>query len=176
MQNRFVSPLSSIGENFYKYYLTDTIPIDGVNCIELSFVPFTPESFGFTGRIYVPVEDTTLFIKRVKLNVPKSINLNYVENIYMTQDFEKTPDGTRLKVKDDMTVEFKLMPSTQGLYARRLTKYRNHSFDEPLNSEIFSKEGKTFVADDASFMPDQFWKDNRQIPLKENENSLSKML
>jgi bifunctional N-acetylglucosamine-1-phosphate-uridyltransferase/glucosamine-1-phosphate-acetyltransferase GlmU-like protein len=95
-----------------EYYLTDTIPIDGVKCIELSFVPFTPESFGFTGRIYVPLGDSSLFIKQVKLNVPKSINLNYVENIYMTQDFEKAPDGTRLKVKDDMTVEFKLMPST----------------------------------------------------------------
>ena len=62
MQNRFVSPLSNIGVNFYKYYLTDTIPVDGVKCIELSFVPFAPESFGFTGRIYVPLEDTTMFI------------------------------------------------------------------------------------------------------------------
>ena len=176
MQNRFVSPLSSIGENFYKYYLTDTIPIDGVNCIELSFVPFTPESFGFTGRIYVPVEDTTLFIKRVKLNVPKSINLNYVENIYMTQDFEKAPDGSRLKTKDDMTVEFQIMPSTQGLYARRLTKYRNHSFESPQNLEIFNQEGKTILAENALYMPDQFWNDNRQIPIKESENSISKML
>ena len=176
MQNRFVSPLSSIGENFYKYYLTDTIPIDGVNCIELSFVPFTPESFGFTGRIYVPVEDTTLFIKRVKLNVPKSINLNYVENIYMTQDFEKAPDGSRLKIKDDMTVEFQIMPSTQGLYARRLTKYRNHSFECPQNLEIFNQEGKTILAENALYMPEQFWNDNRQIPIKESENSISKML
>ena len=176
MQNRFVSPLSSIGVNYYKYYLTDTIPVDGVKCIELSFVPFTPESFGFTGRIYVPLEDSTMFIKRVKLNVPKSINLNYVENIYMTQDFEKAPDGSRLKVKDDMTVEFKIMPSTQGLYARRLTKYRNHSFDEPKEVDIFSKEGRTIMADNALYMPDEFWKDNRQIPIKESESSVSKLL
>ncbi len=176
MQNRFVSPLSSIGVNFYKYYLTDTIPVDGVKCIELSFVPFTPESFGFTGRIYVPLEDTTMFIKKVKLNVPKSINLNYVENIDITQNFEKAPDGSRLKVKDDMIVEFKIMPSTQGLYARRQTKYRNHSFDKPENAEIFEQEGRTVVADDASFMPDRFWKDNRQIAIKDSENSVGKML
>lgn len=176
MQNRFVSPLSGIGENYYKYYLTDTIPVEGVNCIELSFVPFTPESFGFTGRIYVPVEDTTLFIKRVKLNVPKSINLNYVENIYMIQDYEKAPDGSRLKIKDDMTVEFQIMPSTQGLYARRLTKYRNHSFDAPQNAELFNQEGRTILAENALYMPEQFWNDNRQIPIKESENSISKML
>lgn len=176
MQNRFVSPLSNIGTNFYKYYLTDTIPIDGVKCIELSFVPHTPESFGFTGRIYVPLEDTTLFIKRVKLNVPKSINLNYVENIYIQQDYEKAPDGSRLKKKDDMTVEFRIMPSTQGLYARRQTLYREHSFDEPKNIDIFGHEGKTIVADNALYMPDEFWKDNRQIPIKKSENSIGKML
>ncbi len=176
MQNRFVSPLSAIGTNFYKYYLTDTIPIEGVNCIELSFVPHTPESFGFTGRIYVPVEDTTLFIKRVKLNVPKSINLNYVENIYMIQDYEKAPDGSRLKLKDDMTVEFRIMPSTQGLYARRQTLYKGHSFEEPRNAEIFGQEGRTIVAENALYMPDEFWKDNRQIPIKASENSIGKML
>lgn len=176
MQNRFVSPLSNIGVNYYKYYLTDTIPVDGVKCIELSFVPFTPESFGFTGRIYVPLEDTTMFIKRIKLNVPKSINLNYVENIYMSQDFEKAPDGSRLKIKDDMIVEFEIMPSTQGLYARRLTKYRNHSFEEPQNVEIFEKEGRTIVAENALYMPEQFWNDNRQIPIKANENSVGKMI
>lgn len=176
LQQRFVSPLSSIGVNFYKYYLTDTIPIDGEQCIELSFVPFTPESFGFTGRIYVPLGDSTLFIKRVKLNVPKSINLNFVDNIYLTQDYEKASDGSRLKVKDDMVAEFSVMPGTQGLYTRRLTKYRNHSFEKPENEEIFNKEGRIILAENAEYMPDLFWKENRQIPIKDSENSVSKML
>ena len=33
MQNRFVSPLSRIGVDYYKYYLSDTIDVDGVKCI-----------------------------------------------------------------------------------------------------------------------------------------------
>ncbi len=176
MQTRFVSPLSNIGVNFYKYYLTDTIPVDGEDCIELSFVPFTPESFGFTGRIYVPLGDTSLFVKRVKLNVPKSINLNYVQNIYMTQDYVKAENGSRLKVKDDMTVEFQVMPSTQGLYARRLTKYNNHNFSEPEMADIFDREGRTIVEETATYMPDEFWQDNRLTPVKANESSISKML
>lgn len=176
MQNRFVSPLSNIGINYYKYYLTDTIDVEGVKCIELSFSPFTPESFGFLGRIYVPLNDSTLFIKRVKLNVPKSINLNYVESITIIQDYEKAPDGTRLKVKDDMTVEFQILKSMQGLYARRMTMYKNHDFNKPENDDIFSKEGKQIVNSDANYMPDEFWKENRQIPIKKNENAIKSML
>lgn len=176
MQNRFVSPLSNIGTNYYKYYLSDTIDVEGVKCIELSFSPFTPESFGFLGRIYVPLGDSTMFIKRVKLNVPKSINLNYVQSITIIQDFEKAADGSRLKTKDDMTVEFQIMKSTQGLYARRMTMYKGQNFDKPDDISIFDKEGKQIVTADANYMPDEFWKENRQIPIKKNESSIKSML
>lgn len=176
LQNRFVSPLSNIGTNFYKYYLSDTIDVDGVKCIELSFSPHTPESFGFLGRIYVPLGDSTLFIKKVKLNVPKSINLNYVQNIFIEQDYIKAPDGSRLKTKDDMIVEFQILPSTQGLYARRYTSYKNHSFNPPEDLSIFDKEGKRIVMEDAAYQPDEFWKEKRQVPIKKNENSMDKLL
>ncbi len=59
LQNRFVSPLSRIGVDFYKYYLTDTVMVDGVKCIELSFSPFNNRTFGFLGRIYVLENETT---------------------------------------------------------------------------------------------------------------------
>lgn len=176
MQNRFVSPLSKIGVDYYKYYLSDTIDVGGVRCIELSFSPFTPESFGFLGRIYVPLNDSSLFIKRVKLNVPKSINLNYVESITIMQDFEKAPDGSRLKTRDDMTVEFQIMKGTQGLYARRTTAYANHNFDPPQDLEVFGKEEKTIVNADAEFMPDEFWKENRQVPITDKENAIKGLL
>lgn len=176
MQKRFVSPLSNIGVNFYKYYLTDTIQIDSINCIELSFVPFTSQSDGFIGRIYVPIEDSTMFIKRVKLNVPKNINLNYVDNLYLEQDFVKAADGTRLKVKDDIITEFKLVQSAQGLYARRQTMYKNHNFDEPSYSEVFTNKESSIVAKNALYMSEDYWAQNRQIEIKPSENSVGKMI
>lgn len=129
MQNRFVSPLSRIGVNFYKYYLTDTIVVDGRRCIELSFAPFNDRTFGFLGRLYVEEADTNMFIRRVRLNVPKAINLNYVENLLIDQKFERADDGTRLKTHDDMIVEFSIVPGSQGLYARRTISYADFSFD-----------------------------------------------
>lgn len=176
MQNRFVSPLSRIGASYYKYYLSDTIPIDGVRCIELSFAPFNDRTFGFFGRIYVPVEDSTMFVKKVVMNVPNDINLNFVENLRIEQTFKKAPDGSRLKVSDDMVVEFSLISSAQGLYARRYTQYDNFSFDRPADESIFSEEGRTIVSTDAKLMPDEYWKENRMTPIKEKENAVGKLL
>ena len=42
---RFVSPLSTIGPNYYKYYMLDTLMMDGQRCVDLSFVPFNSETF-----------------------------------------------------------------------------------------------------------------------------------
>ena len=176
MQNRFVSPLSNIGTDFYKYYLNDTVNVNGVKCIDLSFSPSNPQSFGFNGRIYVVADDTTMFVKKVKMNVPKDINLNYVEKIYIEQEYEKAPDGSRLKTRDDMTVEFRIIPATQELYARRLAIYSDHTFSKPQDETIFKKEGNKITAADANYMPEEFWKDNRKTPIKESENSIKNIL
>lgn len=176
LQNRFVSPLSHIATDFYRFYLSDTIDVDGERCVELSFVPHTPESFGFLGRIYVPVSDTTMFIKQVKLLVPKSINLNYVQNIYITQNYKKAPDGTRLKMNDDMIVEFQILPSSQGLYARRTNAYTNHNFEPPLDMKYLNMSGKEIVLEDAKIQPEEFWKEKRNVPIKESESYTKKLL
>lgn len=70
-----MSPLSRIGPSFYKYYLMDTLMVGGKPCVDLTFVPFNSESFGFTGHLYVAL-DSTYFVHRVRMNFPQKINLN----------------------------------------------------------------------------------------------------
>ncbi len=176
LNNRFVSPLSNIGTSYYKYYLQDTLLVDSVRCIDLAFVPFNSESFGFTGHIYVPEGDSTYFIKKAKMNVPKDINLNYVKNMYIEQDYTQLEDGTRIKTKDDVIVEFELIPGTQGLYARRMTTYNNHSFVPAEDSTVYEIEGKEQVEEDALFQPEAFWQENRHIPVSEQENGVRNLL
>jgi hypothetical protein len=109
LTNRFVSPLSRIAVDFYKFYLNDTVVLDGERCAVLSFVPFTPQTFGFLGRLYVSLEDTTMFIKRVTMGVPHDINLNYVDRMSIQQDFDRASNGSRIKVRDDVEICFKLI-------------------------------------------------------------------
>ncbi len=176
LTNRFISPLANIGPSYYKYYLQDTLLVDGVKCIDLAFVPFNTEHFGFTGHIYVPEGDTTYFVKKVKMNVPKDINLNYVENMYIEQDYERLDDGTRVKTKDDVIVEFALLPGTQGLYARRMTTYNNHSFTPAEDERVYEIEGSEYVEKDANFRPEVFWKENRHVPVNAQENGVRSLL
>lgn len=177
MQNRFVSPLSNIATNYYKFYITDTIPIDSEKCIELSFTPHNKESFGFIGRLYLPLGDTTMFVKKAILNVPKSINLNYVKSIYIVQDFIKAADGTRLKVNDDLTAEFEIVPGTQGLYSRRQIAYRDFSFiPDAQYDSFFDREADVIIAQNANQRSEEYWNEKRQLAVNHIEMSMNGFL
>lgn len=177
MQNRFVSPLSNIAANYYKFFLQDTVIIDGKPHIELTFAPHNPESFGFNGHLFVEKGDSSYFIRKIVMQVPQAINLNYVKNLYVVQDYVKGPDGSRNKVNDDMTVEFEIIPGTQGLYARRQTGHRNFSYEKEEDlAKYYDKEGKTFYTDMALMKTDDHWDELRQFPATTNELSMKKLL
>ncbi len=178
MLTRFVSPLSTLGPAFYKYYLGDTLMLDGEKCLKLQFVPFNSESAGFVGTLYVTL-DSTYFVKKLDMAVPKDINLNFVEDLIISQEFTRTADGTRIKTKDDMVVEFQMMPGTPKLYTRRLAMYRKHSFEQPVEQDVmalFDQEKRVVVDEMAEVMPASFWDDNRQTELKKKEGMVSQLL
>lgn len=176
LQTRFVSPLSRIAPDFYKFYLSDTVDIDSVKCVELTFVPRNAATFGFTGRFYVPLGDSTMFIKRIVMRVPHDINLNFVNSMLVTQDYERLPDGTRLKTKDDMIMDAKLLPGLPGMYARRNTVYTNHNFDPAPDQSIFNR-GQAQVYDSGAYGRDEaFWQDNRTATISKSENSVERMM
>lgn len=174
--NRFVSPLSTMGPNFYKYYLLDTLEMNGQKCVDLGFVPFTSETFGFTGHLYVTL-DSTFFVQRVKLNVPKDINLNFVGGMSIDQTFKRTPDGTRLITKDDINVDFKLSQKSKGMYARRLNIYSNHAFTPPEDPSIFKESAPVITVQDAYRKPEDFWMENRPLEAgKRKQNSVELLM
>ncbi|WP_302459779.1 DUF5686 and carboxypeptidase-like regulatory domain-containing protein [Parabacteroides johnsonii] len=175
---RFVSPLSTIGPNYYKYYLLDTLNVNGQKCVDLGFVPFNSETFGFTGHLFVTL-DSTFFVQKAILNVPKDINLNFVSGMTIEQTFERTSDSTRIITKDDINVNFKLSEKSKGMYARRLNIYSNHSFDEPdaERALVFKESAPVITLKDAYQQSEDFWISNRpEEAIKKNPNSVEKLM
>lgn len=177
LQNRFVSPLSRIGPDFYKYYLTDTVDVAGDRCVELSFAPHNPESMGFNGKIYVPVGDTTMFVKKITMRTPGDINLNLVDNIFINLTFEKDSLGNRHKTYDDVCLEMSLIPQAPRMYGRKTTVYDNFSYArrEDLD-EYYGKLGRYFSLDESTARDDGFWNAGRMVPLSYAESRMGGMM
>lgn len=177
LQNRFVSPLSRIAANYYKFAIADTTELDGQRCIELLFVPHNPESFGFNGRMYIPLDDSARYVKRIEMRVPASINLNYVSALAIQQDFALDSIGKRHKVRDRMDVAFKILPRTPGLHASRESYFDRFSYlpDSTL-ARIYSLEGRTHTLRGAASRDSVFWSDARTIAPTKAQSNMGHML
>ncbi len=176
LQNRFVSPLSHIAADFYKFYITDTVAASGGNLVELTFVPRTSSTFGFTGRFYIAVDDSSYMVKRAVMSVPANINLNFVDNLHITQEYDKSPDGKRLKTHDDMSMNLTAFSSSRGLYVRRTSALTDHSFNEPFDTKVFSNKAPVVTVPYAARHDDDYWKRIRPIPITRHEYRVGEML
>lgn len=146
LSNHFVSPLSNNAPSFYKYFILDTIVVNGDSCVNLAFTPRTTEAFGFTGNLYVSM-DTSRFIHHAHFNIPKDINLNFVESMYFEQDFSRTADGTRTVDRDYVCVEF-FVPALPRVYGERLNSYKDYAFDEAVEDTTLFEQSALVVESD----------------------------
>lgn len=172
----FVSPLSKIGPSFYRYYLMDTVEIDGEKYTDLTFAPFNAESFGFTGHIYVAT-DGSLFIKSIDMTVPKDINMNFVEYMNITQSFSKLGDGTRMLDNEKLVCELKVVSATNGFYAHRNVAYADYKFESDEQALEILKAPMEVVEDENSTKRDnEFWNANRISTVSEKEQSVKSLM
>lgn len=177
MQNKFVSPISHIADNYYKYFINDTVDIDGVKYTELVFAPRTPESFGFNGRLYVENNDSSYFIRRVEMRVPRVINLNYIDNIYITQDYIKDKYGKRHLKTDDMSLELTLIPGSPTFYARRFTYNSDPQFSDSRSFHNFLFNANDYIVyGNRNKSPWNKWEDFRMIPLTPAETQMGSLM
>lgn len=174
--NRFVSPLSStLATTYYHYYIMDTLDVGGDKCVDLAFVSANSESYGFTGRLYITL-DGNYAVKKVLLNTPANINLNWVDKLRIEQEFKQMPDSTWVLDQENTFVNFYVVKGTQQLYAHQLRNYDNYNFNVQNADSVFGLLGALHVLPEATAQPDTFWTHNRPIPLKEKEDALKDLL
>ncbi|MBR5843287.1 MAG: carboxypeptidase-like regulatory domain-containing protein [Bacteroidaceae bacterium] len=171
---QFVSPLSQHAISFYKYYLLDTLDIDGEKCIDLGFASYNPQSMGFAGHLYVVIEDSSYFVKRARYTVPRDINLNYVSRMILRQDYCRDSLGVPVKVYDDVVVEFSIARRLPGLYARRSVHYSHFSYDEPAHN-TFDTSTYRAARNATGEQGDDFWQEHRPMPLRRQEASVDEL-
>lgn len=143
MLNHFVSPLNGlIATTFYKYYITDTLEVEGQKCVELSFVPANKQSYGFTGQMYVSLDpDSTFALTRVVMMVSKHVNLNFVRDLSIVQSYRRDAEGRWLPYRCDTYGRLSIHKKIQEIYVHQMRVYTGYQVGDtvrPLPDSLFS--------------------------------------
>ena len=130
MLNHFVSPLSpTLGLLFYRYYITDTTLVDGQRCVELSFVPASSETYGFTGRMYVAL-DSSYALTRYEMSVSPHVVINFVQGINVVQTFSRDSSGHYLPQRCDTYLRVYVGRKMQKLYLHQVRHFSNYTIGD----------------------------------------------
>lgn len=175
LQSEFVSPLSSSsGISFYRYFIADTLDVDGIRCIEVTFTPNNSQDFGFNGSLYI-MADSTYRVHKATLNLPHNNAVNFVSDMYVSQKFETLPTGEQVIVNDNMIVQISVIGSFTKFHIKRDTYYSNYSLEEIPDKE-FKFLGKERLLADAMMKDNKYWNSVRPEPLTEKESTMDDFL
>ncbi|MBQ9638491.1 MAG: carboxypeptidase-like regulatory domain-containing protein [Bacteroidales bacterium] len=177
MLNRFVSPLSSsLAVSYYHYYIMDTILVDGDSCIELAFAPVNPESFGFTGYLYI-MADSSYALRKFSINTPPTINMNFVRDLSIEQQFRRLENGLWAADEQHIYTRFYLVEGWRELYAHQTTRFGDYDFAATPPDTLFSTlSGTEVVAGDACKHSAAEWMGMRSLPLQGKEAVFDSLL
>ena len=171
LQFPFKSPIADNAINFYRYYLMDTLYVEGDKVVEVGFTPNNPQDFGFSGSLFIML-DSTWQVRQVELNIPSRSDVNFVENMVITQNFETLPTGDRVVTVNDMLIELKLVKWVSKFQVQKTVRYSDFSFD-PISPKVFKRiKGTTFKDPDANMKEEDFWQEFRKVELTDSEGKM----
>ena len=170
---KFTSPISDNGLLFYRYYLIDSLFIEGKWCYQLQFKPKRKEELAFNGNIWI--NDSTWGVKRFEMSISKDANINFLNGFSFAQEFVFI-DSIWMLEKDRMVADVALKEKTMGGYGRKTTSYKNFVINKPKEDKFFKLGENTIVQDGSTDRSAEYWASARHDTLSKNEEIIYKMV
>ncbi|MCW3083669.1 MAG: hypothetical protein JWP12_1035 [Bacteroidetes bacterium] len=176
----FISPISDNALLFYKFYLIDSMTIDGHKCYQLQFKPKRKQELTFSGNLWAA--DTSFAIKQIEMSIAEDANINFINATNIVQTYTQVEDSTWMMQKERLVIDFNPFPidnkkkPMMGVYGRKTASYSNFKINRPRPQKQYSLTENLVVDDDAFKKPESYWKEHRLDSLSRNEKEIYHMV
>ncbi len=167
----FKSPFSPGALASYKFFLTDSSYIDGEYCYKLEFTSRRDQDLCFSGHAWVDSE--TAGVKKVEMFLLDQVNLNFMNNLKIRQDFTKLPGKKWFKKQEQMEFCLNLTENKKKQSVRVLRTSSRDKIDlvTPPDVNRF-KGGPEEILEGAYDRPEDFWVSGRHMDLNKHESRI----
>ena len=168
----FISPVTDNFLRYYKYYLVDSLTIDGQKCYKLLFLPKRKQDLTFRGDLYI--HDSTWAVKRVSLEFNDNANINYIKQFGVKQEFAQVDGKHWMLVKEKSIGDFAPFEkgNGMGLFGRKTSIYQNFILDKPYSDTLFKAGVNIVVNQDAADKTNEYWAQIRPDTLSTKEKNI----
>lgn len=139
---RFLSPISSLAPEFYKYFIADTIKDVKPYVVRLAFSPRSKQDQLFMGEMLIPL-DGNYAVSSVTLYLNKAININWVNDFQASVEYKRDQKGQYYIATSTTAMDLGLFKGKHSLYGVRTVG----TFDYRIgNKGVVFPSPKTFSA------------------------------
>ena len=175
LSNQFTSPISVLAPTIYKFFIIDTTEVNGHECINLGFTPRNKLDFAFTGNLFI-LNDSSYNVIKVSMRVPKQININFVKDLSLEQEFTQYNDSVWMLTKDKLIIDYNFSRKGRGFYGKKDVTFSDYEFNNELPDTIYDGLEKVIKEEDATIKNDEFWDTARPDTLTQSEKDVYVMI
>jgi len=111
-------------------------------------------------------------VQKFVMFTSKNINLNFVRELKVTQDFVRRDDGRYLLSKSVTVGDFGVFKKGSGVYGERVISFKNFVTGQPIADSIFKGPPVVSIAPQESSLQDSFWTSHRHDSLSKAESKV----
>ncbi|HXB10709.1 MAG TPA: DUF5686 family protein, partial [Bacteroidia bacterium] len=170
----FNSPITNAWKIFYKFFLIDSVALNGHWCYQIQFKPKHKQEFAFSGNMWIA--DTTFALERLEMTMPSDVNINFVQTFTVIQEFTQVEKKNWMLSKDKLVIDFALGKKAIGIYGKKTTLYSDFVINKPKDPKFYSLTNNLKVDDSAGEHSNSYWDSARLEPLSKQEKNIYKMI
>ncbi len=149
------SPVGKKALEHYAYELLYSSTLDSVKVYHYAYKGKDPDEFALSGDIIFLV-DSVPHIKYIRMMLPHKRHLKSLENLYITQEFDDTPDGDWTMTRNDVMAELRPWGNWGKLCYIKTQRYSAFSLDSIDNNLLRGRSALRYDPK-AEFKDYNFW-------------------
>lgn len=176
---RFASPAADGGRLFYRYFLVDSLLIDGRKSYKINFHPRGSATPTLDGEMYIDSADYAL--RSVRARLPRRANVNWIKHLLLENENRPVDSVRWFRERDRVMAEFTIALTDSSkitsIIGSREIAYRNTRFDVEMPSEVERMDNNVYLSTVDSLARDEaYWDEARPYALSERERGIYQMV
>lgn len=175
---KFASPLSEHGQLYYKYYLVDSLMINGRKTYKIRFHPKAMSVPVLDGEIHI--DSLTWGLESAKIKMMKGLNINWIRDLVIENQSMLIGDTLWFPKQDkifaDFTIHMKDSSKIVAFLGHRQVDYSNVHNNVPIPDEILKMDNDVIISQDVLKNDEKYWAQLRPIQLSDREKLIYGMV
>lgn len=175
---RFASPLSDHGTLYYKYFLVDSMNINGRKTYKIRFHPKSFSTPVLDGE--VNIDSTTWALESAHVKMMKGLNINWIRHLVIDNENQLVNDSTWFPKQDKIFADFSIVMSDSSkmvsFLGHRQVDYSDIRLKPVIPKEVLKMDNDVIIHGDVLKNDEHYWDTIRPYALSDKEKQIYGMV